>query len=600
MTEALNSIAMSWWSWMSAMFWQVTILVLLVLLIDSFLGKRLFPQLRYAIWLLVLVKLIIPPDFSLPTGLFSSVDPLISPHIELASSTKNIEVKAGSSARVENAGDVNDSEPAVGNQANANTELNPAVYVFIFWFLGVLIFIGLLISRIMMMVGWQKDEAIPKWYHNTLRAAARRLKLNYIPSIVFSEEIPTPAVYGLFRPVLVLPREYAEELTRRELFYMTLHELSHLKRKDLWAHALAVLLQCIYWFNPFIYLVQAKLKQTREVCCDLTVSNALKGENKPYRSTLINAARRWLTRKPSPALGFLGVFEEPHQIINRISWLEKNMTDIRPLATISVVAIIAVAAIFILPMSGSSNMIDLNTITNQDGLYAKELSQGKCLHMITDTRQDVIAMGLVTKSSPRGSEEVWMDNNRVAIIQDKVKVIADLEKNELIYMNRMSQTYLVTKMPVDENAIYDDHLKKHFGGLRYEVELENTGKKKEILGRKCDVWFMKRTVFNSLGQSWGGKLEIWIDPNVKIDYRPFEVAMDNIRRISGGDAVSRKKLNQMKGFQHRIDYNADSGLFATKLVSELKLFEFAEPPAGVFSIPEGFTAKEKLSQTDLY
>jgi beta-lactamase regulating signal transducer with metallopeptidase domain len=600
MIETINSIAGSWWSWMSSMFWQVAVLVVVVFLIDLLLGKKLYPQMRYALWLLVLLKLVIPPDFALPTGLFSSLDPIITPHIERATAPaaqSSKEVSAFESTRVEQE---NTAGKSMINPVTVEAGLNFTAYLFLLWLAGVLAFVSLLVARIMQMVKWQKEEEIPKWLNNSLRAGAKLLGLNYLPSIVFAEDIPTPAVYGLFRPVLVLPKEYSEALSKKELFYMTLHELSHLKRNDLWTHAFAVLLQCLYWFNPFLYLVQRKLKQTREVCCDLTVSRALKGESKPYRKTLINAARRWLTRKPSPALGLLGVFEEPHQIINRINWLERKMIDIKPLTMISVLAMLGFFLVFIMPMSGNSSMIDLEGLGSQDGIYAAELSQGKYLHMITENRLDKYAMGVKTGSSKQGSEEVWMDNNRVAIIQDKVKVIADLKKNEFIYMNRMAQDYVITKMPVNEKELYNDELKKFFEGRRYEVELKNTGRKKKILGRECQVWTMKRTVMNSQGQRWGGKLELWIDPDVKINYAPFETAMDNIRRISGGDAEAVGKMKLMKGFQHRIDFNAEAGLFDSKLISELKVFEFAVPPEGTFEIPHGYTKKEKISRADLY
>ncbi|MEA3226295.1 MAG: hypothetical protein U9Q07_10120, partial [Planctomycetota bacterium] len=67
--EQLNSFPQSWWSWMWPMFWQVSALVVFIGAIDLLLRRRVWPQVRYAFWLLVLVKLVLPPTFALSTSI---------------------------------------------------------------------------------------------------------------------------------------------------------------------------------------------------------------------------------------------------------------------------------------------------------------------------------------------------------------------------------------------------------------------------------------------------------------------------------------------------------------------------------------------------
>ena len=62
---------------------------------------------------------------------------------------------------------------------------------------------------------------------------SERLGLERVPAIVFSDEAVAPAVYGLFRPVLLLPADYTESLSPEEAEHVLLHELAHLKRGDL-------------------------------------------------------------------------------------------------------------------------------------------------------------------------------------------------------------------------------------------------------------------------------------------------------------------------------------------------------------------------------
>ena len=71
--ELINKVAQIWWNWMGPMFWQVSILIILIIGIDMVLQKWVWPQVRYVLWLLVLVKLVLPPDLSLSTGLLSHI-----------------------------------------------------------------------------------------------------------------------------------------------------------------------------------------------------------------------------------------------------------------------------------------------------------------------------------------------------------------------------------------------------------------------------------------------------------------------------------------------------------------------------------------------
>ncbi len=76
MTEQINSLSAAWWGWMWPMFLQAGALILLVGAVDFVIRRHVWAQLRYALWLLVLVKLVLPPSLSLSTSVTSHVGPL--------------------------------------------------------------------------------------------------------------------------------------------------------------------------------------------------------------------------------------------------------------------------------------------------------------------------------------------------------------------------------------------------------------------------------------------------------------------------------------------------------------------------------------------
>ena len=77
MVEQLNAIACLWWEWSIAMFWQVGLLILLIATLDRLIRRWAWPQLRYALWSLILIKLLLPPSLSLPSGIVPELQPVV-------------------------------------------------------------------------------------------------------------------------------------------------------------------------------------------------------------------------------------------------------------------------------------------------------------------------------------------------------------------------------------------------------------------------------------------------------------------------------------------------------------------------------------------
>ena len=84
--------------------------------------------------------------------------------------------------------------------------------------------------------------------------------------------VRAPALAGLVRPVILLPwGDFSADDLRAAL----LHELHHLKSRDLARKWLAALVQCAHWWNPFAYLAARLLHRSCETACDLAVTGKM-------------------------------------------------------------------------------------------------------------------------------------------------------------------------------------------------------------------------------------------------------------------------------------------------------------------------------------
>jgi len=378
MVDAINNIALMWWDWMAAMFWQVSLLIILIACLDTIIKRWAWPRLRYALWLLVLLKLVLPPDISMPGSFTARMQPVTDRIVDSMTREQPAAFEE-SSAEIQyehftivpavistpTRATVRTLPPirAFGDYAVEASADEPApsvrllwqFYAMVIWIFGMTVLGFWLISRLYRLRKGRPQTgsacSIPQSFHNMMLRCAQQLKLRRIPRIVVTKKVVCPAVFGVFRPVLLMPKGYLSKLSRKDAEHMLLHELAHIKRGDPVVHGFYLILQIVYWFNPFLWLVRRQLIHLRELCCDATVAGLLKNRTCEYRETLIDVARRFLTRPVEPGIGLLGLFEDTNRLLVRLSWLEKKTWRYKKMKNVIVITIIALMIAFVLPMA---------------------------------------------------------------------------------------------------------------------------------------------------------------------------------------------------------------------------------------------------------
>ena len=90
--------------------------------------------------------------------------------------------------------------------------------------------------------------------------------------------IHTPLTYGIFRPVILLPKESLEQSPSTLNFILT-HEWVHIRRFDCVTKILLTAALCIHWMNPLVWVMYLLFNRDIELSCDETVLHLL-GRNK--------------------------------------------------------------------------------------------------------------------------------------------------------------------------------------------------------------------------------------------------------------------------------------------------------------------------------
>ncbi len=468
MIEHVNQIAELWWAWMWPMLWQVAILVALVWIVDLLIRRRVWPQVRYALWLLVLVKLVLPPTLSAPTSLTSNIQPMaleavnrqLSPAptpIPVALSEEPALVKLPTIAPPTETL----TQPAQLPQTVAllGPSLSTKSYLMSAWLLGAAVLALLLTIRLTRLRKSHSNAAKPpQWFDEQLDRAAKTLRLRHKPKVILSQDLATPAVFGAISPVLLIPADNINKLSRKEIQHVLLHELAHIKRGDLIVHGLYMMLQVIYWFNPLLWLVRRQLQHLRELCCDATVAAILQEQTSSYRETIIETARRILTKPVGPGMGLLGLFEDSSRLSARLKWLEKKTWKHSRLRITIVILIVAIMTACILPMaksaSGSPTLVIKGCVTDaQTGLpvtgakvYDDGYGSGPNWDSIKPNERS--ESGAITNSSGEYSFLTWPEHHSIKVTAPGYKAKRDSVHDNLTTLTISGQVINFSLEPV--------------------------------------------------------------------------------------------------------------------------------------------------------
>ena len=253
-----------------------TALILLIVGLRAALGRRISGRLRYALWLPVALRLLLPGTF-LPV--------LPPPAAPAAAVTVAAPAEAAGGAAVDSALPA----PASGGaEAAAQNEVSggPDVWTVV-WAAGTaatgLAFLG--------------SAAV---FTRRLRRDRTALAVPDCPLPVYvTGAAVSPCLFGFLRPAVYLtPDAAADPDVRRQV---VAHETCHFRRGDHWSSLLRCVCLTIYWFHPLVWLASALAQTDMELACDETVlTRAGKPERLAYGKTLVDTVAVRPTAMPGP------------------------------------------------------------------------------------------------------------------------------------------------------------------------------------------------------------------------------------------------------------------------------------------------------------
>ncbi len=306
-----------------------------ILFVKSVLKNRLGARWHYYIWLLLLVRLLLPYTPQSPLSIYNFTDqafgilPVYQDAYELSGGkefiAKGTEKETGTSAGSGNYQIA--AKENSGNQVWSDFIRSASLYglprLALVWLAGVLIFV--LYTAFINIVLFFKIRKSGQLAGDRIEELLNECRLlmgirKSIPILVCTQ-INTPALIGILRPKILLPAKIVGELNADELKYVFLHELAHYRRKDILFVWLTVVIRALHWFNPLVWYCFYRMDQDREAACDAMALSRVKPEERlKYGYTIIHLLKM-LPSLQKTAPGAVGILPGKARIKRRLDMI---------------------------------------------------------------------------------------------------------------------------------------------------------------------------------------------------------------------------------------------------------------------------------------
>jgi beta-lactamase regulating signal transducer with metallopeptidase domain len=222
------------------------------------------PRLIAVLWLLVMVR----PLIGLAVG---PLVPLDLPRVSIGSPAGQVQhereeiLTRGGAVRSERVS-------RLAGPSTASTSMTIPDGAATLWAAGMAVLLLVaLVDRLRLRRLLRESEPAPANIRERMEEAARDLGVpagRRLPDLLVTRTLESPALAGLWRPVVLVPSWLTGEERQDQLRWALSHELTHWRAGDLLAGAVRQIFQTVFFFHPVAWWVGRQWEESTELACD--------------------------------------------------------------------------------------------------------------------------------------------------------------------------------------------------------------------------------------------------------------------------------------------------------------------------------------------
>lgn len=504
------------------------------------------PAARHLIWMVVLIKLMMPPLVHWPwslsrsvavsrsapaTPLLASVDDLDRPDPSTPERFPKSALVAAKREAVEPV-----AAPVSGWQQWATTQL-PEVWrlgLVGLWLVGS---IGLTCRQGGRVIGFRRRLARvtppPSWLTAEATEVGRQMGVR-VPAIRVLPGPGSPILWCLGRPVLIVPAQLLETLEVGRWRSIVAHELAHLKRGDHWVGRFELVASLVWWWNPLFWVARSQVNAEAELACDAWAVWAAPADRITYAETLLRIGTNLIpSGLPAPALGVAG---SGRSFERRLTMILTHRVD-RRISGPSILAAALLAALALPSWSRAEQVptpeVPATPQVPDVSASPEPVAAASPVVSNADTEQALVAStrGILASSNDDDDDaKVEPDKDQAKATTDEMKAQADQLKAEQLKLQKKLEA--LGKQMAAKTKAKEAMLKR---------DEERLNKQMEAMGKEIEAKFGPNSEFaKSIEKSFGPDSEF--SKNMEKNFGPDSVFVKDIAKNFGPDSAFTKNM----------------------------------------------------------
>lgn len=328
--NALLDSAKRWLHATATLSWKGALFALVVGLVVLLLRKRLSPAWRHGLWVLVLLRFVLPDVGTSGWSMnrLTQQPGLAAAEVMPMPEPINAEFVA---AELESFPLPTDSVTLPVSIPTSSTlpKWSKMKILTCCWLAGIAVVLAtmaILHGRLLWRLRRNACEPSAR-LSSALQTASALAGLRRTPHLIVSDAVRAPALFGVLRPAILLPGDLAATHDTASLRLILLHEIAHLQRRDLWAQVLSSLIVAVHWFNPVAWWAARKMRAEAEMAADARALRSTDASEAHRLGEVLlgfanHAAKGWMVWFATATL--LGISENKRDLRYRI----EALTDI--------------------------------------------------------------------------------------------------------------------------------------------------------------------------------------------------------------------------------------------------------------------------------
>ena len=379
-----------------------TLAALVILLVKAAAGKRLSTRWHYAVWFVLMIKLVMPITVPSSVSLFNLFKPINSISFNQQSSTAAysnlgdaVVLPSGNSV---NKGTINEEDVNrnIRGYAPAQKAVDWLRVASFLWITGVISMLAAILLSYWRIYKQIVKNTVPT--SNVVQQLTQKcifeagVKGNITVRCV--DNFKSPFIIGVFRPEIIIPATIIHNMDKKYLMPILMHEIIHIKGLDHIVKVFMLVTQSLHWFNPVIWFSFNQMMKDCETACDAAVINGYSEDmRKEYAKALVDMAQR---QNKKDRFNLLIAFGESN--------LKKRVMDVikhkkYSIAAVSIaVVLLAILSVTILTTGETHKEVITPPLTNSVEKTTSDITDVK--YRVDNLLKDIMEKGPKTSSNP--------------------------------------------------------------------------------------------------------------------------------------------------------------------------------------------------------